>query len=76
MTDLARALSVLADARQLVALAECAQIERDVWRLMFRAAMDQLAMQATKPERYAAIQRELRQERERFMTCELGKDGQ
>ncbi len=76
MTDLARALSVLADARQLVAIAERAQIERDIYRQIARAALDQLALVATVPERFASIQRELRQERERFMACELGKDGQ
>ena len=71
MTDLARALSVLADARQLVAIAERAQIERDIYRTIARAALDQLALVATVPERYEAMQREEMKDREWRMKLAL-----
>ena len=74
MTDLARALSVLADARRIVAIAERAQIERDIYRQIARAALDQLALVATVPERFAIIQRELRHERESMMTDTIRRD--
>lgn len=41
--------------------------ERDLYRLMLHAAMDQLALVATAPERYEQIQRELLHDRREFM---------
>ena len=43
-------------------------------RLMFRAALDQLALATTDPERFAAKDRELRKAREEFIAGELCKD--
>ncbi len=48
--------------------------ERNLYRLMFRAALDQLALVATAPERAEQIQRELRREREVFMTEALARE--
>ena len=46
---------------------ERAIAQRDAYRLLFRAALDQLALVATAPEHAEQIQRELRKERERYM---------
>ncbi len=48
--------------------------ERDLYRLMFRAAMDGLSLVATAPERYEQMQRDLRKEREAFMAEELARE--
>lgn len=62
------------DARCDVLRGDLADARRDaaLWRLMFRAALDQLALVATQPERYEGMQRELRREREGMMAKELG----
>lgn len=43
------------------------------YKLLYCAALDQLALVATQPERYEGMQRSLRQEREKFMTKELAR---
>ncbi len=43
--------------------------ERDQWRDLARAALDQLALHATAPERYEQIQRDLKHERAVYMTA-------
>lgn len=51
----------LADARR----------ERDLWKFLYRAAMDGLALWAHAPERAEQIQRALLKERETFMAAEF-----
>jgi hypothetical protein len=41
--------------------------ERNLYHLLYLAALDGLSLMATAPERYEQIQRELRKEREQFM---------
>ena len=53
---------------------ERAILERDRWRLLCRAALDQLALVATAPERYEQIQREARKELECYMAAALRGD--
>ncbi len=54
----------LADARR----------ERDLYRLLFRCAMDALSLSATAPERAEQIQRDLRKEREQFMAEQFARE--
>ncbi len=45
-----------------------------LYKLMLRAALDQLAMAEADPERFAAMMREDRKEREAFIARELCND--
>ncbi len=74
MTDLSRALVVLADARQLVALAQTAQADAAHYRLMFHAALAALHVAVTEPTRYERIARELAAERIDFVAAAMGED--
>lgn len=52
-----------------------ARRERNMYRLLYLAALDGLTLVATASERYEQLQRDLRKEREQFMAAELSRGG-